>query len=260
MTSSPTTASLTDSVPRCSANDDAECTVIELRQYTLHPGKRDVLIELFEREFVESQEVLGMRLLGQFRDLGDPDKFVWMRGFEDMASRQAGLTAFYTGPVWMAHRNVANDTMVDSDNVLLLKPAWAGSGLRHQPGGRAAIGAQNDPPGLVDITVFALKAAAEESLLDFCRQHMAAVLQDAGAHDVAWYVTEDAPNNFPRLPVRTGEQVLVGVAVFRDGEHYDAFVTSGAWGRRIAPTLDAWLAGPSQSMRLTPTPRSTLHD
>src|SRR4030095_14160855 len=63
------------------------CPIIELRQYTLHPGKRDVLIELFDREFVESQETLGMNIVGQFRDLADPNRFVWLRGFRDMTSR-----------------------------------------------------------------------------------------------------------------------------------------------------------------------------
>src|SRR4051812_35757026 len=64
-----------------------DCKVIELRQYTLHPGKRDVLVELFDREFIEPQEALGMRVIGQFRDLDHPDRFVWLRGFKDMASR-----------------------------------------------------------------------------------------------------------------------------------------------------------------------------
>ena len=61
--------------------------VVELRRYTLHPGTRDTLIELFDREFVETQEVLGMQVLGTFRDLDDPDQFVWLRGFESMAVR-----------------------------------------------------------------------------------------------------------------------------------------------------------------------------
>jgi hypothetical protein len=52
------------------------CPIAELRQYTLHPGKRDVLIELFDREFIESQEAVGMRIIGQFRDLDNPDRFV----------------------------------------------------------------------------------------------------------------------------------------------------------------------------------------
>nr|WP_200873876.1 NIPSNAP family protein [Dyella japonica] len=255
----PPTTTLSDREPRHSTDDCAECTVIELRQYTLHPGKRDVLIELFEREFVESQEAWGMRLLGQFRDLDRPDQFVWMRGFKDMTARQEGLTGFYTGPVWMANRSAANDTMVDSDNVLLLTPAWPGAGLRHQPHGRAPVGVPSLPPGLIDITVFPLKAAADQRLLDFCRHEMTTVLESAGAHDVAWYVTENAPNNFPRLPVRTGEQVLVGVAVFRDAKQHDAFIASGVWAQRITPTLDTWLAGQTQAMRLTPTPRSALH-
>jgi len=62
--------------------------IVELRQYRLHLGKRDALIDLFEREFIESQEALGMAIVGTFRDLDDADRFVWMRGFTDMTSRE----------------------------------------------------------------------------------------------------------------------------------------------------------------------------
>src|SRR5207248_9892330 len=41
------------------------CPIVELRQYTLHPGKRDVLIDLFEREFIETQEAVGSKVIGQ---------------------------------------------------------------------------------------------------------------------------------------------------------------------------------------------------
>ena len=57
----------------CTAPLTRDCSVIELRQYMLHPGQRDALIELFDREFVETQEAVGMRVIGQFRDLGRPD-------------------------------------------------------------------------------------------------------------------------------------------------------------------------------------------
>ena len=88
--------------------------VVELRQYTLHPGKRDVLIELFDREFVESQEALGIQLLGQFRDIDRPDVFTWLRGFDSMSSRADALAGFYDGPVWAKHRDAANATMIDA--------------------------------------------------------------------------------------------------------------------------------------------------
>ena len=58
--------------------------IVELRQYTLHPQQREVLIDLFDREFVETQDAQGMRVLGQFRHLDRPDQFVWLRSFADM--------------------------------------------------------------------------------------------------------------------------------------------------------------------------------
>jgi hypothetical protein len=62
-----------------------------------------------------------MSLLSQFRDLDDPDGFVRLRGFSDMASRGQRLAAFYGGPVWARHPEEANATTIDSDNVLLLR-------------------------------------------------------------------------------------------------------------------------------------------
>lgn len=91
------------------------CPVLELRQYTLQPGQRDTLIALFDREFIETQEAVGMTVLGQFRDLDDADRFVWLRGFASMAARAEALASFYGGPVWQAHRTAANATMIDSE-------------------------------------------------------------------------------------------------------------------------------------------------
>src|SRR6188768_2953943 len=106
-----------------------QCAVVELRQYTLHSGQRETLIDVFDREFVETQESVGARVIGQFRDAGRPDRFVWLRGFADMARRAEALGAFYGGPAWAAHSSVANATMREFDDVLLLRPAWEGSGI-----------------------------------------------------------------------------------------------------------------------------------
>jgi hypothetical protein len=221
--------------------------VVELRQYTLHAQRRDALIDLFEREFVETQEAQGMSVMGQFRDLDDPDRFVWLRGFADMASRARGLQGFYGGPVWAAHRDAANATMIDSDDVLLLRPAWHGAGLAHDPARRAGRAG-----GMVDITVFSLNDAASPALLDVCRERMTAALQREGALAQGWYVTEGSPNNFPRLPVREGEHVLVVVAVFKDR-------FGGRWQRDVAPPLSQWLAKQPHAMKLAPTARSAIH-
>src|SRR6202162_2076120 len=75
--------------------DASCCSLIELRQYTLHAGQRDVLIRLFDREFIETQEALGIAVIGQFRDLDRPDRFVWIRGFVNADARGQELAAFY---------------------------------------------------------------------------------------------------------------------------------------------------------------------
>ena len=95
--------------------------VIELRNYVMQPGRRDVLIDLFEREFIEPQEALGGRVLGTFRNIDNPDRFVWLRGFADLDARYSALDGFYTSDIWKAHRTEANATMIDSDDVLAVR-------------------------------------------------------------------------------------------------------------------------------------------
>ncbi|MES2612754.1 MAG: NIPSNAP family protein [Pseudomonadota bacterium] len=236
----------------------SDCAIVELRQYTLHAGQRDALIDLFDREFLESQEREGMRVIGQFRDLDRPDLFAWLRGFDDMAARQRALEAFYGGPVWAAHSSAANATMVDSDNVLLLRPAWPGAAA-HLPAERAATGAGGPAPGLLDATVFYLKEPATPALLDYCRERMDPALRAGGARHTAWYASEASPNTFPRLPVREGEPVLLGLALFGDAAAFDAFAQGGAWQREVAPGLAPWLARAPEAHRLQPTARSALH-
>ncbi|KRD46122.1 hypothetical protein ASE52_15585 [Acidovorax sp. Root275] len=236
-----------------------DCPIVELRQYTLHAGQRDVLIDLFDREFVETQEAQGLRVLGQFRDLDRPDQFVWLRGFGSMEARRQALEAFYSGPTWAAHRNAANATMVDSDNVLLLRPAWPGAAGALPQHARPAAGASGSAPGVLAATVFHLHEAATPALLDFCRHRMAPTLQRGGARHVAWYCTETSANTFPRLPVREGEHVLLGLALFGREAALEAFTDSAAWARGVAPGLAPWLARAPEIHRLQPTARSALH-
>jgi NIPSNAP len=233
--------------------------IFELRQYTLHPHKRDVLIDLFDREFLETQDAVGMPVLGQFRDMDDADQFVWMRGFASMPARYAALSDFYGGPVWQAHREAANTTMIDSDNVLLLRPAWQGAAFPVDLNLRADKSAVKIPKGCVDLTIFHLNEEASAILLEFCQQHMAQVLRAGGALNQGWYITEPSENTFPRLPVRTGESVLVGIALFEDEATYQRFGVSGIWQQKIAPQLQSHLAKPNESHRLAPTARSPVH-
>jgi len=140
-----------------------ECPIVELRQYTLHPGARDTLVRVFEQYFIEGQEQHGMRVIGQFRDLTDPDRFVWLRGFADMETRTRAVEGFYSGAVWQEHGPAANAAMIDHTNVLLLKPAGPGAGFRFDPRRRPPADAVATSGGVVVVTVqhLAVPASAD---------------------------------------------------------------------------------------------------
>lgn len=226
--------------------------IVELRQYTLHEGRRDELIDLFEREFVESQEAVGMKVIGTFRDLDRPNRFVWLRGFTDMDSRLRGLGDFYFGPLWKVHRDAANATIDDSDNALLLRAADAGALFKPQPQ-RPALG-EKRAAGLVIGTIYYLKVPSAEALPVF-EAKVKPRLAKAGAAPLAWFVPESAANNFPRLPVREGEKVLVWFARLKSSDDYSA--RKAAIDKAAAP-LQPLLARSPEVLRLEPTARSEL--
>lgn len=215
-------------------------SVIELRQYDLHAGRRDDLIALFEREFIETQETVGIRVLGQFRDLDRPDRFTWLRGFPDMPSRAKSLSAFYDGPTWKKFRDEANATMIDSDNVLLLRPAWAESNFA--PAARPTKG---ELAAQLRGVVCPIAAPAADEVIAIFRREAVPALGAAGVNLRAALITEPGPNNFPRLPVREGETVLV-------------WFESGKESSPLPKSLARYLTGDPEVLRLAPTARSAL--
>jgi hypothetical protein len=228
------------------------CPVIELRQYTLKPGQRDVLIDLFDRHFVESQEAAGMTILGQFRDRRRPDRFVWIRGFEDMTSRHRALERFYGGPVWAAHRTAANDTMLDVSDVLLLRPARSDGGFLVDRGAPAAAKQPRGPTAVL-VGIYALAKPPDESRISQFERQVAPRLTTQGVEVKGLFVTETAQNTFARLPVREGEHVLVWVATMErkdtSPERLKDLAAASALGNDVPTVLD-----------LEPTSRSVIGD
>ncbi|MFD7534879.1 NIPSNAP family protein [Streptomyces sp. NPDC059819] len=233
--------------------------VIELRQYTLRPGRRDELIELFDREFVETQEEAGMAVLGQFRDLDDPDRFVWLRGFQDMAVRHRALTAFYGGPVWATHGPRANDTMVDSDDVLLLRPLSAGSGFAVRPAERPQAGARSSDR-VVSATVWSFPPGRQDGIA-LIRDELLPLLHQTGPAPLAVLISETEHNTFTRLPVRTGENVAVVFTSYPcEGAHRQhlAGIQAHPLAQQILTGIGREQTAAPRTLRLVPTDRSLI--
>ena len=232
--------------------DPAIARVLELRQYTLRPGQREVLIELFERELIEPQEAVGMQVLGQFRDLDRPDRFVWLRGFSDMSARRQALFDFYGGPVWATWGPSANATMIDSDDVLLLRPGGPTSGLRPSVHPRPSPGASADP-SVLHATILTVDPIEAATLAGRLSRVLEPALAEAGHRLVGWYETDPTPNNFPRLPVRTDTAF-----VWFTSSRQPSQIHSATGVPEVAKALRPYESHNWTHLRLVATSRSTL--
>jgi hypothetical protein len=225
--------------------------IVELRQYTCHPGGRDRLTALFEREFIAPQDALGARVIGIFHDADDPDRFVWLRGFSDMAARREALTRFYSGPVWKTHREAANATMLDSDNVLLLQAAAPAPGFLVNPA----------PRGEVIAFIHYLDDALTAPFAAFFTDRMAPDIAACGGRLMASFASETASNTYPALPVRERDRVFVafvGVPTGGTDRFLARWRARSGW-RDGAPErlLPAFMRKP-EMLRLRPTARSLV--
>ena len=94
--------------------------IIEMRTYKTRPGKRAEFLTLFEARTVPAHQEIGMKLLGPFCSIEDPDTFFFMRGFPDLASREPMKAKFYEGELWKRELESVLMPMIDRYDVVLV--------------------------------------------------------------------------------------------------------------------------------------------
>jgi hypothetical protein len=230
--------------------------VIEFRRYTIKEGGREHFAEYFESYFPEAFQQMGAIAFGQFFERKNPVGFTWIRGFKNTDARAVINASFYYGPLWREHASTMNDLMVDSDNVLLLRPLSPERGIPVLPA-VDPIKERKGAEGVVVAQIFAVKPNGVDA---FARQaeEMFASYRVAGAREAGVLVTLDVPNNFPQLPVRTDGPYLVWLGIVKDSPTLDARFTPLA--ERSSPSLSATglLRSAPELVILDPTRRSRL--
>ena len=161
-----------------------------------------------------------------------PDRFVWLRSFADLDARGTALPAFYYGPVWREHRDAANATMIDSDDVLMLRPVEVAP-----PAPAPRHGA-----GVLGVGVLTGAAASDPAAV------LAEVTDVLGAPPALAFETEPGENTFPALPVRP-ERAVVWMA-----RHPDEDAAAGT-ARQLAARFGT---SALRQLRLEPTAGSRL--
>jgi NIPSNAP protein len=234
----------------------SDLSVLEFRRYTLREGERRNFALYFESFFPEAFQQLGALALGQFFELENPRRFTWIRGFRDGEARAAVNAAFYDGPLWKEHAARMNDRMVDSDNVLLLRPLDPGRGVPVLPA-VDPVAEEAGARGILAAQIFTVKEGQVEALAAKA-EPVFALYRAAGAREAGLLATYAGPNTFPRHPVREDGPHLVWLGIFPDEEALKSRYRPLAESSRERLAETGLLRGPAELVTLEPTRRSRL--
>jgi hypothetical protein len=97
--------------------------IIEMRTYRTKPGKRSEFLDIFRTRSMPAHAEIGMKILGPFPSIEDPDVFFFMRGFPDVASREPMKAKFYEGELWKGELEAILLPMLDKYEVVLVEDA-----------------------------------------------------------------------------------------------------------------------------------------
>ena len=216
--------------------------VLELRNYLLKPDMADTFSAYFDTHFVKPMAELSGYTLGQFKINAVNDRFVWLRGFSNMETRVKFLNDFYIkSPVWKEFGPGANDMMINSDNVYLLRPL-------NEAGSSEGIDSSvlKTDKGIVAVDFYICNSTLDQ-VIDLFNSTYVPFLKSLDI-DITLWVSEMAENDFPRLPVFQDKNLLLSISTYQDENEYELKQSQ----------INAMPAGLKYSMRALITTQNSL--
>ena len=93
--------------------------IVEVRTYKIKEGLRERFLDFFEHKAIPAQRAEGMRIVGPFVDLENPDVFIWLRAFPSLEERDRMKSAFYEGDEWTKNLESIAMPMLENYSVAL---------------------------------------------------------------------------------------------------------------------------------------------
>jgi len=78
--------------------------IVEMRTYTLHPGKVGPYLKLYEAEGLETQKRILGHLVGYYStEIGDVNQIVHLWAYDSFEERLKRRAALFADPTWLAY-------------------------------------------------------------------------------------------------------------------------------------------------------------
>lgn len=184
--------------------------ILEIRNYLLKPDLTDKFRDYFHSKFVAPMNELGGYTLGEFKINSVNDRFVWFRGFADMQTRLNFLNDFYiNSTTWKEYGKGANEMMINSDNVYLLRP------LKNE----INTGSLKTDKTFTVVDFYICNGTLEKVINLFDTTYIP-FLENLKIEDITLWVSEMTENDFPGLPVFQDKNLLVSIAHYKDENEF----------------------------------------
>lgn len=234
---------------------------LEIRNYLLKPQMLEHFIDYFEAQYIFAQQALNMYTLGQFRVIGQPDHFVWLRGYENMQMRNHGLQKFYGGPVWQKYGSLSVAMLVDVSEVHLLRPLDEKADLTGGRNADTVAAALSDATisletGMIAVDFYQALPGNRDALIDAFQTHLAPAYSNEGIQLRGCFVAEMSENTVSYMPAIQNEHEFVVITAYESEEVGQVRRTNLAQLTKQA--LSSFLAGAPETLLLSPTLRSPL--
>ena len=95
--------------------------IVEMRTYKTKSGCRSRFLDIFRSKSIPAHAQIGMKILGPFLSVEDPDTFFFMRGFPDLRSREPMKAKFYEGELWKGELENVLMPMLETYDVVVVE-------------------------------------------------------------------------------------------------------------------------------------------
>ena len=200
-----------------SGRSDDSIRVVELRNYTIHPGQLSKFVEFMNRIIIPRQDSQRGYVLNQFGLVGSDNNYVWMRGFYDMQTRSQFLNDFYGSEYWKQHQQDTNSMLANIEYIYLLRPLL----IKDQTvdlNGSVSRDELKQTQGIAVIDFYTTNHKRNQ-LIDFFTREYLPILRQAGISDIQLWISEMAKNDF-WLPAIQDPNLLVTITRYQDEEDF----------------------------------------
>jgi hypothetical protein len=104
--------------------------LVEMRTYTIHPGKIGDYLRLYENEGMKVQKSILGRMVGYYRtEIGTLNQVVHLWAYEDFADRDRRRATLLADATWTAYLPKMLPLLISQESTLLFPapfftPAW----------------------------------------------------------------------------------------------------------------------------------------